>query len=476
MNWQENAPVLCELHRSASPLNSKVPCDNATALVEKCFDYKFTGESKIYPFEIPEEILNLDVNIIQIVGPSGSGKSTFLRAFEKAGWHMPRKVYDNSKALISNFLPDAKGGMYALNSVGLSSMPLWVRPRNVLSMGEGFRADLAYNLESKVMIDEYTSVIDRWVARSTSNGVQSYIRKMGLKGVILCGCHYDVIDYVQPDILIDLTSEKVYDLRDASLRAKLFKNKIDFTIEKVPANKKAEVWKIFAPHHYLNSELNMAAECWVAKWEGTMVGFCAVLPQPTGTANYCKRVSRLVVLPDFQGLKIGTRFLDAICEMYLKHGYKMYIRSAHAKLAYYWKKSPWWRATASNEKKSAFSNGDINGANMNPYVANRECYSYEYVGHDYVEKQEHMNLVVDSLKNIDKNAMRKFLMDAMSDKYVTIIHNKVQNESWLNLMCKEMGIRTELLYIHNKLSKKHIGEKMLVSLKPGKKPIYKNVA
>ena len=74
MNWQENAPVLCELHRASRPLISKVPCDNATALVEKCFDYKFTGESKIYPFEIPEEILGLDVNIIQIVGPSGSGK------------------------------------------------------------------------------------------------------------------------------------------------------------------------------------------------------------------------------------------------------------------------------------------------------------------------------------------------------------------------------------------------------------------
>lgn len=471
MNWQENAPVLCELHRSKTPLISKVPCDEATALVEKCFDYKFTGESKIYPFEIPDEILGLDVNIIQIVGPSGSGKSTFLRAFEKAGWHMPKKVYDNKKALISNFLPNAEGGMFALNAVGLSSMPLWVRPRSVLSMGEGFRADLAMNLESKVMIDEYTSVIDRWVARSTSNGVQNYIRKMNLKGVILCGCHYDVIDYVQPDILIDLTTEKVYDLRDVSLRAKIFKNKMDFTIEKVPSNKKAEVWKIFAPHHYLNSELNMAAECWVAKWEGTMVGFCAVLPQPTGTANYCKRVSRLVVLPDFQGLKIGTRFLDDICDMYVKQGYKMYIRSAHTKLAGYWKKSPWWRATARNEKK-----GQINGVNHNAYSVNRECYSYEYVGKNFVEKSEHMNLVVDDLKNIDKDAMRRFLMDAMSDKYVTIIHNKVQNESWLNLMCKELGIRTELLYIHNKLSKKHIGEKMLVSLKPGKTPVYKKVA
>ena len=474
ISW-ENAPILCELKRSETPLVSRVPCDEATALVEKCFDYKFTGESKIYPFEIPSEILGLDVNIIQIVGPSGSGKSTFLRAFECAGWHMPKKTYDNRKSIISNFISNPQGGMYALNSVGLSSMPLWVRPRNVLSMGEGFRADLALNLESNVMIDEYTSVIDRWVARSTSNGVQNYIRKIGLKNVILCGCHYDVIDYVQPDILIDLTSEKVYDLRDANLRSKIFNCKMEFTIEKVPSDKKAEVWKIFAPHHYLSSKLNMAAECWVAKWEGTMVGFCAVLPQPTGTANYCKRISRLVILPDFQGLKIGTRFLDSICEMYVKNGFKVYIRSAHAKLANYWSKTPTWRATARNGKKGAFSNGDINGHDQNPYIVNRECYSYEYVGHDYVEKSEHVDIVVDSLKDIDKDTMRKFLMNAMADKYVTVIHNRVKNESWLNLMCRELGIRTELLYIHGEISKKHIGDKKIVAFK-NNNPVYRRVA
>ena len=473
-NWKD-APILCELKRSSKPIVSKVPCDEATELVEKCFDYKFTGESKIYPFEIPEQILNLDVNIIQIVGPSGSGKSTFLRSFESRGWHYPTKEYNSKKSIISNFLPNPKQGMSALNSVGLSSMPLWVRPRNVLSMGEGFRADLALNLESNVMIDEYTSVIDRWVARSTSNGVQNYIRKNGLKNVILCGCHYDVIDYVQPDILIDLVSEKVYDIRNAKLRASIFKNKMNFTIERVPSEKKAEIWRVFAPHHYLSSKLNLAAECWVAKWDGTIVGFCAVLPQPTGTANYCKRISRLVILPDFQGLKIGTRFLDMVCEMYVQKGFKVYIRSAHAKLANYWAKTPTWRATARNGKPGAFSNGDINGYDQNPYIVNRECYSYEYVGRNFVEKQDKLDVIVDSLKDIDKDAMRKFLMDAMSDKYVTVIHNRVQNESWLNLMCKELGIRTELLYIHNKISKKHIGEKKIISFNEGE-PRYGKVA
>ena len=207
------APVLCELKRSTTPRISRVPCDEATALVTKAFDVPFDGVSTVYPFVIPQEILNLDVNIIQIVGPSGAGKSTFLKAFEKAGWHFPNKTYDNGKAIISNFPENPKKGKAVLTAVGLSSIPKWCRPRSVLSTGEGFRADLALNLESKVMIDEYTSVVNRECAMSASNSVQKYIRRNGLKNVIFCGCHYDIIPMLKPDILIDLESEKVYDLR-----------------------------------------------------------------------------------------------------------------------------------------------------------------------------------------------------------------------------------------------------------------------
>ena len=210
--WK-SAPVLCALKRGDVPRVSTVPRDKATALVEKCFDYKFTGESKVYPFVIPPEILNLDVNIIQIVGPSGAGKSTFLKAFEKAGWHYPRKQYDNSKAIISNFGEDPQNGLRVFNAVGLGDKPTWCKPRNVLSTGEGFRADMALNLESKVMIDEYTSVINREVACSASYGIQKHIRAKGYKNVILCGCHKDIVEYLKPDILIDLETEKVYDLR-----------------------------------------------------------------------------------------------------------------------------------------------------------------------------------------------------------------------------------------------------------------------
>ena len=209
------------------------------------------------------------------------------------------------------------------------------------------------------------------------------------------------------------------------------------------------------------------------KWGDTLIGFCAVLTQPTGTANYCKRVSRLVILPDFQGLGAGTRFLDAICKMYVDGGYKVYIRSAHVKLANYWKKTPSWRPTARNEKRGAFNDGQIK--NTNPYIINRVCYSYEYVGMDYARKT-HLEFVVDKLTNIDMGEMRRFLVGLKRNNYITIIHNKVKSESKLNSLCKELGIRTELLYIKGVLNKKHVGAQKLVFLKPGKSPIYKRVS
>ena len=200
-----------------------------------------------------------------------------------------------------------------------------------------------------------------------------------------------------------------------------------------------------------------------------MVGFCAVLPLPSGTANYCRRISRLVILPDYQGLGVGTKFLEAICRLYVDMGYKMYIRSAHVKLAHHWSKSPVWRATARNGKC-----GKVNGINRNQDSVNRPCYSYEYVGEEYLKP--HMEFVVDGLSRIDMSEMRRMLTELKKSNYLTIVHNKVKSESALNRLCRELGIRTELLYIKGGLNKKHVGAQKLVFLKPGKSPIYKRVS
>lgn len=206
-------PVVHNLKRKTTPLVSIVPTDEFTKMVEANFDYDFTGESKFYPYDFPEWLNDLSFNILVITGASGKGKSTFLKEF--SNYNCINKTYDN-KAIVSNFKTPEEASE-KLSAVGLNSMPVWCRPRTVLSVGEGFRADLALNINSYTIFDEFTSTIDRNVARSTCNSIQQYIRKNNLTNIIFCSCHKDYIPYLKPDYVIDLDLEKIFDCRGACL-------------------------------------------------------------------------------------------------------------------------------------------------------------------------------------------------------------------------------------------------------------------
>jgi energy-coupling factor transporter ATP-binding protein EcfA2 len=209
-----DCPILCELKRKEEPLISEVPLDEFTNEAQLNFDYEFDGKSRYYPYELPKELLNINFDIMVICGRSGSGKSTLLKEFGEYGFMS--NTYDNSKAVISNF-KNPYEATHKLSAVGLNSIPVWCRPRNVLSIGEGFRADVALNLNNYTIFDEFTSTIDRNVAKSTCNGIQKYIRKNGLHNIVFCSCHKDYIPYVKPDIVVDLDEEKVFDCRGKSL-------------------------------------------------------------------------------------------------------------------------------------------------------------------------------------------------------------------------------------------------------------------
>ena len=206
-----DCPVVCKLERKKTPLIATVPTDEFTKMVEANFDYDFTGESKFYPYACPPQVNDaLDFNILVITGASGKGKSTFLKEFK--GYKTNAKVYDSTKAIVSNFSTPQEASE-KLSAVGLNSMPVWCRPRNVLSVGEGFRADLALNIDDYTIFDEFTSTIDRNVAKSTCNSIQKYIRNKNITNVVFCSCHKDYIPFLKPDYVIDLDLEKMFDCR-----------------------------------------------------------------------------------------------------------------------------------------------------------------------------------------------------------------------------------------------------------------------
>lgn len=72
---------------------------------------------------------------------------------------------------------------------------------------------------------------------------------------------------------------------------------------------------MFRKYHYLNTELNGSSKCYLMTANDNIAAFMAIITFPHPTRPY-KKVHRLVVLPDYQGLGLGVLFLNKVAEMY----------------------------------------------------------------------------------------------------------------------------------------------------------------
>lgn len=142
-----------------------------------------------------------------VVGPSGSGKTSIGRQFFGGGKLYQAKGWPADKAIIDAI---GKGADYdtvtgALSQVGLGDVPAWLRPYRVLSNGEQFRADLARIIVSappEIVVDEFTSVVDRQIAQIGAMAFAKAWRRTGGR-VVLLSCHYDILPWVQADWVLD---------------------------------------------------------------------------------------------------------------------------------------------------------------------------------------------------------------------------------------------------------------------------------
>jgi len=148
---------------------------------------------------------NIDIdynwNIGIIVGRSGTGKSTIAKEIS----NIYNPTY-NDRPVIDEMPEDTVENITkTFAQVGFSSPPSWLKPYGVLSNGEKMRVDLAKALLSKdklIVYDEFTSVVDRDVAKICSTVIQKNIRKQNKKFIAVT-CHYDVTEYLQPDWILN---------------------------------------------------------------------------------------------------------------------------------------------------------------------------------------------------------------------------------------------------------------------------------
>jgi ABC-type ATPase with predicted acetyltransferase domain len=197
--------VIEKLQREETPLTSTVNRDEFIEASEIAFDCRFDGISTFYPWKLPNS-LPKDFKIGVIVGSSGSGKSTLLKQFGVED----QPVWEKDKSVISHFA-NPEDGINRLSSVGFNSIPSWYKPYHVLSNGEKFRADLARKIKSNAVIDEYTSVVDRTVAKAASMALARYVKNNNLQNIVISTCHMDIVDWLQPDWVINTDTGELLD-------------------------------------------------------------------------------------------------------------------------------------------------------------------------------------------------------------------------------------------------------------------------
>ena len=294
--------------------------------------------------------LSTDWKVGLIVGKSGSGKTTIAKQlFENS--YITKFEYTNKSIL--DDMPNwcsVSDITNAFNSVGFSSPPSWLKPYFVLSNGEKMRCDLARSILEKnemIVFDEFTSVLDRNVAKIGSFAIQKAIRKSN-KRFIAVGCHYDVEDWLMPDWIFNTDTMTFHSFEGQ----KKNRPEIKFNIYKA---KNKSIWGMFSKHHYLSHTHNNAAHVYLATINNEIAGFLSVLHLPHPIAKTIKKVHRLVILPDYQGAGFGIKFLEEIGKIYKKEKWRFTIKTSAPSLIYALKKRTQWRCTQYGRHKGGKS-------------------------------------------------------------------------------------------------------------------------
>ena len=154
-------------------------------------------------------------NIGVITGGSGTGKSTIAKELFKEKVIIGFEY--NHKSVIDD-MPnkDINEIEKMLYSVGLGSVPSWLKPYQVLSTGEKMRVDLVRALLENdfIVYDEFTSTVDRQVAKVLCIALNKTLKEhYPEKKFVAVSCHKDFIEYLQPDWVFDTdTGQTVFPL------------------------------------------------------------------------------------------------------------------------------------------------------------------------------------------------------------------------------------------------------------------------
>lgn len=350
----------------------QVACNSLDIDIKK----KSVHNLKIDNVELPE-----NWNIGLVFGASGSGKTTLIKHL--FGDNIFQSLLDEEKPII-NQLPEYLSYdecAELLNGIGLNSVPCWVRPIKTLSNGQKARAEavlLMCQNNDIIFIDEWTSVVDRTVAKAMSVCIQKFAKKRNKK-IVLLSCHYDILEWLSPDWMIDCNKQK-FELPKSDDFFFTKREKLEFTIKEIDRTS----WKYFSKYHYLSEKLPGGSIYLYGLFYGeNQIGFqCFANYTPDRKGH--KRIyhsNRTVVHPDYNGLGLGILLINETSKL-LKQKTDCKIMAKFSSTPVYKAmiKQPCWKFLGENRLMGKIK---ISG-NMDRKSGFREkgvkTYNFEYTG------------------------------------------------------------------------------------------------
>jgi hypothetical protein len=304
-----------------------------------------------------------------IVGPSGSGKTSLARkAFGEA--YITKFDWPADKSILDGF-PDLgiKRISGLLSAVGFGSVPNWLRPFHVLSNGEQFRATVARALAEKpqlAVVDEFTSVVDRQVAKVAAHCVAKTVRR-SQRQFVGVSCHYDIIDWLQPDW--------VYEPHLGAFEWRSLQRRPEVSIEIRTVN--TGVWSQFSKYHYLSSKLSPQACCVGGFLGNQCIAFASAMRWPDKNNKRLMEIHRTVALPEYQGLGLALRLSDWIAGYLWERGWDVHARPAHPAVVAYRNRSPRWQML--NHGMPKYSPGGSMENHRRRFSAQRAAATFKYM-------------------------------------------------------------------------------------------------
>ena len=301
-----------------SEVNKEFRCQVAANSLDIDVEKKSIHHLKIDNINIPDKW-----NIGLVYGNSGSGKTTMIKHL--FGDKIFEVKLDEDKPIINQLPEDMSYEDCAkmLNGIGLNSVPCWIRPVKTLSNGQRARAEAVYLMTQSdeiIFIDEWTSVVDRTVAKAMSLCLYKYAKRNN-KRLVLCSCHVDILEWLNPDWMIDCNKQK-FILPESE---DFFFNKreqLQFEIKEIDRAS----WKYFSKYHYLSERLpGGKLYLYGLFYNGNQIGFqCFANYVPYTESEKLKKrkiiyhSNRTVIHPDYNGLGLGIKLINKTSELLLK--------------------------------------------------------------------------------------------------------------------------------------------------------------